>query len=61
MFYAFNFEDFLQVLCDKSGEKLLLLAEGLLKKHIAAHSMHEPEGEFTCPPMSSFVQIVELF
>ncbi|KAL1217593.1 N-terminal acetyltransferase B complex auxiliary subunit NAA25 [Cardamine amara subsp. amara] len=34
----------LQVLCDKSGEKLLLLAEGLLKKHIAAHSMHEPEA-----------------
>ncbi|KAF3500353.1 hypothetical protein F2Q69_00041676 [Brassica cretica] len=32
----------LQVLCDKSGEKLLLLAEGLLK-HIASHSMHEPE------------------
>jgi N-terminal acetyltransferase B complex non-catalytic subunit len=37
----------LQVLCDKSGEKLLLLAEGLLKKHIASHSMHEPEGKFT--------------
>ncbi|XP_048624831.1 N-terminal acetyltransferase B complex auxiliary subunit NAA25 isoform X2 [Brassica napus] len=34
----------LQVLCDKSGEKLLLLAEGLLKKHIASHSMHEPEA-----------------
>ncbi|EOA12899.1 hypothetical protein CARUB_v10025873mg [Capsella rubella] len=34
----------LQVLCDKSGEKLLLLAESLLKKHIASHSMHEPEA-----------------
>ncbi|ESQ42535.1 hypothetical protein EUTSA_v10012545mg [Eutrema salsugineum] len=34
----------LQVLCDKSGDKLLLLAEGLLKKHIASHSMHEPEA-----------------
>lgn len=34
------------MLCDKSGEKLLLLAEGLLKKHIASHSMHEPEGTF---------------
>ena len=42
-------EDLVQVLCDKSGEKLLLLAEGLLKKHIASHSMHEPEGEFTLP------------
>ncbi|KAF3652347.1 hypothetical protein FXO37_17559 [Capsicum annuum] len=26
------------------GEKLLLLAEGLLKKHIASHSLHEPEA-----------------
>ncbi|XP_010520190.1 PREDICTED: phagocyte signaling-impaired protein isoform X2 [Tarenaya hassleriana] len=34
----------LQVLCDKGGEKLLLLAEGLLKKHIASHSLHEPEA-----------------
>ncbi|KAL0771961.1 hypothetical protein Bca101_037112 [Brassica carinata] len=46
----------LQVLCDKSGEKLLLLAEGLLK-HIASHSMHEPEGEFASPQMSSFAQV----
>lgn len=35
---------FLQVLCSDGGEKLLLLAEGLLKKHIASHSLHEPEG-----------------
>ncbi|KAB1202229.1 Phagocyte signaling-impaired protein [Morella rubra] len=34
----------LQVFCDNGGEKLLLLAEGLLKKHIAAHSLHEPEA-----------------
>jgi N-terminal acetyltransferase B complex non-catalytic subunit len=44
---AYSCDDFGQVLCDKSGEKLLLLAEGLLKKHIASHSMHEPEGKFT--------------
>lgn len=36
--------NFLQVLCGGGGEKLLLLAEGLLKKHITAHSLHEPEG-----------------
>ncbi|XP_038901393.1 N-terminal acetyltransferase B complex auxiliary subunit NAA25 [Benincasa hispida] len=34
----------LQVLCSDGGEKLLLLAEGLLKKHIASHSLHEPEA-----------------
>ncbi|XP_031743056.1 N-terminal acetyltransferase B complex auxiliary subunit NAA25 isoform X2 [Cucumis sativus] len=34
----------LQVLCGNGGEKLLLLAEGLLKKHIASHSLHEPEA-----------------
>ncbi|KAH0637970.1 hypothetical protein KY289_037885 [Solanum tuberosum] len=34
----------LQVLCSNGGEKLLLLAEGLLKKHIASHSLHEPEA-----------------
>lgn len=50
---AYSCEDLLQVLCDKSGEKLLLLAEGLLKKHIASHSMHEPEGKFTSPPQMS--------
>lgn len=34
----------LQVLCGNGGEKLLLLAEGLIKKHIASHSLHEPEA-----------------
>ncbi|KAF5954340.1 hypothetical protein HYC85_007196 [Camellia sinensis] len=34
----------LQVLCGNGGEKLLLLAEGLLKKHIDSHSLHEPEA-----------------
>ncbi|PKI54650.1 hypothetical protein CRG98_024935, partial [Punica granatum] len=32
------------VLCGNGGEKLLLLAEGLLRKHVAAHSLHEPEA-----------------
>ena len=30
--------------CGNGGEKLLLLAEGLVKKHVASHSLHEPEG-----------------
>ncbi|KAG8371530.1 hypothetical protein BUALT_Bualt13G0097500 [Buddleja alternifolia] len=34
----------LQVCCANGGEKLFLLAEGLLKKHIASHSLHEPEA-----------------
>lgn len=34
----------LQVLCGDGGEKLFLLAEGLLKKHIASHSLYEPEA-----------------
>ncbi|CAM8952619.1 unnamed protein product [Rhodiola kirilowii] len=34
----------LQVLCGNGGNKLLLLAEGLLKKHIVSHSLHEPEA-----------------
>ncbi|KAK7289895.1 hypothetical protein RIF29_03918 [Crotalaria pallida] len=34
----------LQVLCGNGGDKLLLLAEGLLKKHVASHSLHEPEA-----------------
>ncbi|XP_038723807.1 N-terminal acetyltransferase B complex auxiliary subunit NAA25-like isoform X2 [Tripterygium wilfordii] len=34
----------LQVLCANGEDKLLLLAEGLLKKHVAAHSLHEPEA-----------------
>ncbi|KAF5744470.1 phagocyte signaling-impaired protein [Tripterygium wilfordii] len=34
----------LQVLCANGEDKLLLLAEGLLKKHVASHSLHEPEA-----------------
>ncbi|CAK9164142.1 unnamed protein product [Ilex paraguariensis] len=34
----------LQVFCGSGGEKLLLLAEGLLKKHIASQNLHEPEA-----------------
>lgn len=34
----------LQVSCGQGGEKLLGLAEGLLKKHIGSHSLHEPEA-----------------
>ncbi|KAJ8751296.1 hypothetical protein K2173_016478 [Erythroxylum novogranatense] len=34
----------LQVLCGSGGEKLLQLAEGLLKKHVGSHSLHEPEA-----------------
>ncbi|KDP45753.1 hypothetical protein JCGZ_17360 [Jatropha curcas] len=34
----------LQVFCGNGGEKLLLLAEGLLKKHVVSHSLHEPEA-----------------
>ncbi|OIV89029.1 hypothetical protein TanjilG_24099 [Lupinus angustifolius] len=34
----------LQVLCGNGGNKLLLLAEGLLKKQVASHSLHEPEA-----------------
>lgn len=30
--------------CGNGGEKLLVLAEGLVKKHVASHSLHEPEG-----------------
>ena len=37
---------FLQVFCGNGGEKLAMLAEGILKKHVASHSLHEPEGEF---------------
>lgn len=35
---------FVQVFCGNGGEKLLVLAEGLVKKHVASHSLHEPEG-----------------
>ncbi|XWS71905.1 hypothetical protein CRYUN_Cryun03dG0178600 [Craigia yunnanensis] len=43
---GFRFENVvvLSVLCGYGGEKLLLLAEGLLKKHVASHSLHEPEA-----------------
>lgn len=34
-----------KVCCGNGGEKLLQLAEGLLKKHISSHSLHEPEGK----------------
>ncbi|XP_054797516.1 N-terminal acetyltransferase B complex auxiliary subunit NAA25 isoform X1 [Prosopis cineraria] len=34
----------LQVFCGNGGEKLLLLAEGLLKKHVASHGLHEPDA-----------------
>ncbi|XP_008232050.1 PREDICTED: phagocyte signaling-impaired protein [Prunus mume] len=34
----------LQVFCGNGGEKLLVLAEGLIKKHVASHSLHEPEA-----------------
>ncbi|CAK7351925.1 unnamed protein product [Dovyalis caffra] len=34
----------LQVFCGNGGEKLSMLAEGLLKKHVASHSLHEPEA-----------------
>lgn len=34
----------LQVFCSSGGEKLLALAEALLKKHISSHSLHEPEA-----------------
>ncbi|KAF6144813.1 hypothetical protein GIB67_038912 [Kingdonia uniflora] len=34
----------LQVSCGNGEEKLLLLAEGLLKKHVVSHSLHEPEA-----------------
>ncbi|XP_077213582.1 tetratricopeptide repeat (TPR)-like superfamily protein [Tasmannia lanceolata] len=34
----------LQVFSGDGGEKLLLLAEALIKKHIALHSLHEPEA-----------------
>ncbi|WOL16310.1 hypothetical protein Cni_G25097 [Canna indica] len=34
----------LQVLCSGSGQKLLQLAEALIKKHMASHSLHEQEA-----------------
>lgn len=44
------------MLCGNGGEKLLLLAEGLLKKHVASHSLHEPEGGL-CPLFPIFAVI----
>ncbi|EPS70133.1 hypothetical protein M569_04628, partial [Genlisea aurea] len=43
----------LQVFCGNGGEKLLLLAEGLLKKHIASHGLHEQEA------LSVFISLLE--
>ncbi|KAJ0539339.1 putative tetratricopeptide-like helical domain superfamily [Helianthus annuus] len=43
----------LQVLCGNGEEKLLQLAEGLLKKHIASHSLHEPEA------LSVYISLLE--
>lgn len=45
-FWLYIEDLFVQVLFGNGGEKLLLLAEGLLKKHVATHSLHEPEGIF---------------
>lgn len=42
--------NFWQVFCGNGGEKLLLLAEGLIKKHVASHSLHEPEGFLNSSP-----------
>ncbi|XP_022857456.1 N-terminal acetyltransferase B complex auxiliary subunit NAA25-like [Olea europaea var. sylvestris] len=43
----------LQVCCGNGGEKLLQLAEGLLKKHISSHSLHEPEA------LSVYISLLE--
>nr|XP_043635828.1 N-terminal acetyltransferase B complex auxiliary subunit NAA25 isoform X2 [Erigeron canadensis] len=43
----------LQVFCGDGGEKLLQLAEALLKKHIASHSLHEPEA------LSVYISLLE--
>lgn len=43
----------LQVCCGNGGEKLLQLAEGLLKKHITSHSLHEPEA------LSVYISLLE--
>ncbi|KAL8516167.1 hypothetical protein ACS0TY_014729 [Phlomoides rotata] len=43
----------LQVCCGNGGDKLFLLAEGLLKKHIASHGLHEPEA------LSVYVSLLE--
>lgn len=43
----------LQVCCGNGGEKLFQLAEGLLKKHIASHGLHEPEA------LSVYISLLE--
>ncbi|KAK4492110.1 hypothetical protein RD792_002907 [Penstemon davidsonii] len=43
----------LQVCCGNGGEKLFALAEGLLKKHITSHSLHEPEA------LSVYISLLE--
>lgn len=43
----------LQVFCGSGEDKLLLLAEGLLKKHIATHNLHEPEA------LSVYISLLE--
>lgn len=43
----------LQVCCGNGEEKLFLLAEGLLKKHIASHGLHEPEA------LSVYISLLE--
>ncbi|KAL0434868.1 UNVERIFIED_CONTAM: N-terminal acetyltransferase B complex auxiliary subunit NAA25 [Sesamum radiatum] len=43
----------LQVCCGNGGGKLFQLAEGLLKKHIASHGLHEPEA------LSVYISLLE--
>ncbi|GER30478.1 tetratricopeptide repeat protein [Striga asiatica] len=43
----------LQVCCGNGGNKLFQLAEGLLKKHIASHGLHEPEA------LSVYISLLE--
>lgn len=47
--------EFEKVCCGNGGEKLFQLAEGLLKKHIASHGLHEPEG---LPSLSYYYSLV---
>ncbi|KAI3680305.1 hypothetical protein L2E82_50456 [Cichorium intybus] len=49
----------LHVFCGNVGEKLLQLAEGLLKKHIASHSLHEPEVFLQILPDDRKKQLLE--
>ncbi|KAL8027040.1 hypothetical protein ABFX02_14G069600 [Erythranthe guttata] len=43
----------LQVCCGNGGDKLFQLAEGLLKKHITSHGLHEPEA------LSVYISLLE--